>query len=128
MKKIINRFCLLLCFSLLPSLFFTSCDRDTNSYLDVLVIDEVTKEPVAGVNVETYQNNRDESDYNFRRGVTGTNGIFSTYYGAPGIMSIYVYYNIDAPTGGQRRGSGTVRVIEGETKTVQIILESAIHY
>ena len=128
MKKIINRFCLLLCFSLLPSLFFTSCDRDTNSYLDVLVLDELTKAPMPGVIVETYQNNRDESDYNFRRGTTGSDGIFSTYYGAPGIMSIYVYYNLPAETGGQRRGSGTVRVLEGETKTAQIILESAVHY
>lgn len=128
MKKKINRVFLMLCFSLLPMLFMTACDHDTNSYLDVLVVDEATKKPLPGVTVETYQHNRDTTDFNYRRGVTGADGIFSTYYGVPGIMSIYAQYNLPVETGGYRSGTGTVRVIEGETKTVQVILETAVHY
>jgi len=126
MKKKINRLCLLLFISLLPVALFNSCDDDTNCYLDVLVIDETTKAPVSAVNVELYQNNCDESDYNYRKGVTGSDGIFSTYFEAPGIYSIKASLNLT--TGGQRQGNGTVRTIEGETKTTTVVLTSDVHY
>lgn len=126
MKKKILRLCLILFISLLPATLFTACDSDTNSYLEVLVLDELTKAPVSGVTVQVYQNNCDESDYNYRIGVTNASGIYSTYFEAPGIMSILATYNV--ANGGQRRGSGTVRIIEGETKNVQIILGNDIFY
>ena len=126
MKKKINRLCLLLFISLLPVALFTSCDDDTNCYLDVLVIDEATKAPVSGAVVELYQKNCDESDYNYRKGVTGSDGIFSTYFETPGIFSIKAALNLTV--GGQRQGTGTVRTIEGETKTTTVILTNEIHY
>lgn len=126
MKKKINRLCLLLFISLLPMPLFTSCDDDTNCYLDVQVIDEATKAPVSGAVVEIYQNNCDPSDYNYRMGTTGTDGIFSTMFEAPGIFSLKATLNLT--DGGYRMGNGTVRTIEGETKTTTVVLTSDLHY
>ena len=126
MKKKINRLCLLLFISLLPTALFSSCDKDTNCYLDVLVVDENTKAPISGAIVELYQNNPDPSDYNYRNGVTGTDGIYSTFFEAPGIFSVKASLNL--AEGGQRRGTGTVRTIEGETKTVTVILTNDVYY
>ena len=126
MKKKIHSLSLLLFFSLLPLGLFTACDHDTNCYLDVLVVDELTKAPVKGANVELYQNNCDPSDHNYQLGVTDANGIFSTYFIAPGIFSIKASLNVE--NGGQRIGAGTVRVIEGETKTTQVVLGTDINY
>ena len=126
MKKKINRLCLLLFFSLLPTAFFTSCDSDTNCYLDVQVVDELTKKPVSGVTVELYQHNCDESDYNYRCLLTGADGIASTYFDAPGIYSIQA--TLPLTEGGYRRGTGTVRTLEGETKLTQVILSTEIRY
>lgn len=126
MKKKINRLCLLLFLSLLPIGLFTSCDDDTNCYLDVQVVDEATKAPVSGVIVELYQNNCDPSDYNYRSGTTDANGTFSTFFEAPGIFSVKATLNLS--TGGYRLGTGTVRTLEGETKVTQIILTSDIRY
>ena len=126
MKKKINRLCLLLFISLLPVAFFTSCDSDTNCYLDVQVVDEVTKAPVSGATVEVYQNNCDPSDYNYRNGVTNGSGIFSTVFEAPGIYSIKATLNVE--NGGYRMGTGTVRTIEGETKTTQVVLTTDIRF
>jgi hypothetical protein len=126
MKKKINRLCLLLFISLLPATLFTSCDDDTNCYLDVQVIDEVTKAPVSGAIVELYQNNCDPSDYNYRSGVTDGTGTYSTSFVAPGIYSIKATLNL--AEGGYRLGTGTVRTLEGETKVTQVILTADIRY
>lgn len=126
MKKKINRLCLLLFISLLPVTLFTSCDSDTDCYLDVQVVDEVTKAPVSGATVEVYQNNCDPSDYNYRKGVTNGNGTFSTVFEAPGIFSIKATLNVE--NGGYRMGTGTVRTIEGETKTTQVVLTTDIRF
>lgn len=126
MKKKINRLCLLLFISLLPTALFSSCDKDTNCYLDVLVVDENTKAPISGAIVELYQNNCDPSDYNYRNGATGADGIYSTFFEAPGIFSVKASLNL--AEGGQRRGTGTVRTIEGETKTVTVILTNDVYY
>ncbi len=126
MKKKIHTFSLLLFFSLLPMTFFSSCDSDTNSYLDVLVIDETTKAPVSGVYVETYQFNCNSSDYNYRSGYTDGSGVFSTYFLNPAIISIQARYNLE--NGGYRMGTGTVRLIEGDTKDVQVVLTNEIRF
>ena len=94
MKKKINRLCLLLFISLLPTALFSSCDKDTNCYLDVLVVDENTKAPISGAIVELYQNNCDPSDYNYRNGATGADGIYSTFFEAPGIFSVKASLNL----------------------------------
>ncbi len=126
MKKKIHSFSLLLFFSLLPMAFFSSCDSDTNSYLDVLVVDEATKAPVSGAYVETYQFNCNSSDYNYRAGSTNAEGIFSTYFLNPAIISIQVRLNLE--NGGYRMGTGTVRLIEGDTKTTQVVLTNEIRF
>ena len=46
MKKKILFASAMLFFSILPLAFFTSCDKDTNSYLEVSVTDEATKLPI----------------------------------------------------------------------------------
>ena len=126
MKKKINRLCLLLFISLLPTAFFTSCDSDTNCYLDVQVIDETNKAPVSGVIVELYQNNCDESDYHYRKGVTDGTGTFSTFFEAPGIYSIKATLMLD--NDGYRLGTGTVRTLEGEKKVAQVVLTNDIRF
>jgi hypothetical protein len=126
MKKKIHTFSLLLFFSLLPMALFNSCDSDTNSYLEVLVIDEIQKTPVSGAVVETYQFNCNESDYNYRSGVTNGEGIFTTSFINPAIISIQVRLNLE--NGGYRMGTGTVRLIEGETKTTQVVLSSEVRF
>lgn len=125
MKKKINRLCLLLFFSLLPAALFTACDDDTNCYLDVQVIDEITKAPVSGAIVELYQNNCDASDYNYRMGVADANGTASFSWETPGIFSIKATLNLTPA--GQRLGTGTVRTVEGETKTATVFITSEIH-
>ena len=62
MKKKFHILPLLLFFSILPLAFFTSCDKDTNCYVDVLVVDEATRVPVSGVEVMLYQNNGSPND------------------------------------------------------------------
>ncbi len=126
MKKKIHILPLLLFFSLLPMALFTSCDSDTNCYLDVLVLDEVTHAPISGAIVEVYKDNCDASDYNYQMGVTNGQGLYSTYYLAPAILSVHAALNLD--NGGQRQGNGTVRLIEGETKTVEVYLGSDVHF
>ena len=126
MKKKINRLCLLLFISLLPTALFSSCDDDTNCYLDVQVIDEATKAPVPGAIVELYQNNCDPSDYNYRSGVTDASGTYSTFFEAPGIYSIKATLQLE--NNGYRLGTGTVRTLEGETKVTQVILTADIRF
>lgn len=122
MKKKISILSLLLFISLLPVAIFTACDKDTNSYVDVLVVNEVGRAPVSGVTVELYQNNCDTSDYKYTIGITDANGIFSTYYDTPGILEIEATL---ATPDGIRHGHGTVRLVEGETRTVQVALGAA---
>lgn len=126
MKKKITAFCLLLFFSLLPMGLLTSCDRDTKSYLEVKVLDELTREPVKGVTVELYQNNCDPSDYNYQIGSTDSEGIFHTSFIHPGIFSIRATLNL--ADGGYRRGTGTVRLIEGGTKETEVTLETQVRF
>lgn len=126
MKKKIHILSLLLCFSLLTPVLFSSCDHDTNCYLDVIVLDEATHAPVPNAKVEIYKDNCDESDYNYSTGITNSQGLYSTYYVAPAILSIHVSLNLD--NGGQRQGNGTVRLLEGETITREVYLGTDLHF
>lgn len=126
MKKKFHILPLLLFFSILPLAFFTSCDKDTNCYVDVLVVDEATRVPVSGVEVMLYQNNGSPNDRNYAVGITNEEGIFSTHFPAPAILSIKATYAVE--NNGFRYGTGTVRLVQGETKKATITLESGIHY
>ena len=115
MKKKIHILSVLLFISLLPIAMFTSCDKDTNCYVDVLVVDELDRTPVSDVQVEL-MNYKSPHDHLYKSGVTNENGIFSTYYTAPAILNIKVKKGI-------RTGEGTVRLEEGITKTATVILK-----
>ena len=116
----------ILFFSLLSIPLFSSCDKDTNSYLDVLVINEGDRTPVPGVKVELYQNNCDPSDLNYSTGVTDGNGSYSAKFTAPAIINIKATLAVENE--GVRIGTGSARLIEGETKTAQVILKTEIEY
>lgn len=126
MKKKIHILSVLLFISVLPLTIFTSCDKDTNSYVDVLVVNESDRAPVPGVKVQLYQHNPDPQDVNYVEGVTDANGVFSAQYHAPGILNIKATLNVE--NNGYRTGKGSVRLIEGETKTAQITLGTEIFY
>lgn len=113
----------LLFISMLSLSLFTSCDKDTNCYLDVLVVDEATRAPISGANIVIYQNSggtvHDE-------GITGENGIYSTHFSAPAVL--YIDAKLPMPNEGERRGNGAVRLVEGEVKTVTIPMPADIYY
>lgn len=123
MKKKINILAALLCFSLLPTAFFASCDKDTNSYVDVLVLDEADRSPISDAQVIFHQGTGGEIT---DTGMTDANGIYSTFFYNPAILSIKVSKSV--ANGGTRRGEGTVRLREGEKVTAQITLASEIFY
>ncbi|MBP5677800.1 MAG: carboxypeptidase regulatory-like domain-containing protein [Bacteroidales bacterium] len=120
MKKKINTLTALLFFSLLPLTLFSSCDKDTNCYLDVLVVDEASRAPVSNVNVDIFQTNGTVND----NGITGNDGIYKTHFVAPAVLSIKV--TLPLGDGTERRGDGTVRLKEGETVTSTITLGKQI--
>lgn len=131
MKKRHFILCATLLFNLLSVALFSSCDRDTNSYLDVKVVEKhpITQAlmPVPGAEVEIYQ---DGGTVN-AKGFTGNNGVYSTHFVAPAIVSIRVkldVYNENGVRVGERRANGSVRLTEGETKTTQLTLSDQIFY
>ncbi|MBR1766291.1 MAG: carboxypeptidase regulatory-like domain-containing protein [Bacteroidales bacterium] len=119
-------------FSILPLALFSGCDKDTNCYLDVEVVGEATVNPnsgtvvsgapVEGAVVEIYQDGG--SVYN--SGITGGDGVYSTYFTAPAIVKIKAAYPL--PTGGQLRGETSVRLREGETLSARITLSSQVYF
>lgn len=121
MKKKILSFFALLAFSILPMTLFTACDKDTNCYLDVYVVDEATKNPISGAVIKISQDNggnvRDE-------GFTDKNGHCKKKFSAPAIINIEATL---AVAGGVRRGETSVRLQEGETINAKIALTSQIH-
>lgn len=129
MKKKILVLPVLLFISLLSSLLFTSCDKDTNCYVEVLVVNKSNRAPVSDAKVELYQHNCSPNDYNYATGVTDENGKFTTHFGAPAILTIKVTHATTTNgVVGTRTGYGTVRLIEGETKEATVALDSEIVY
>lgn len=110
----------LLFFSLLSVALFCSCDKDTNSYLDVLVLDETTRNPISGVEIHISQDHGEVT----ADGVTGADGIFSTYFVTPAILNVKAELKLDS--GGKRKGETTVRVKEGETITATVTLPAKV--
>lgn len=122
MRKSILALSLMLCFSILPMALFSSCDKDTNSYLDVLVLDEATKKPVSKVKIEVKQN----GGVLHASGVTKKDGIFSTHFNVPAILIVTA--DLTTADYGHRRNETRVRLIEGETVTSTIILPTQVSY
>ena len=122
MNKKITLLSALLFISMLSLSLFTSCDKDTNCYLDVLVVDEATRAPIPGAKIVINQTGGSVYD----EGVTGENGVYSTHVSAPAVL--YVNATLDMGNGGERRGNGAVRLVEGEVKTVTIPMPADIYY
>ena len=123
-KRIVST--VILFFSLLATGTFSSCDKDTNCYLDVYVIDEATTEPISGAAIAISQPNGGTVTDN---GVTGPDGHYKTHFKSPAIIQIKATYQVPpAQGGGQRRGDVSVRLLEGETKIAKISLTSQIYF
>ena len=122
MNKKITLLSALLFISMLSLSLFTSCDKDTNCYLDVLMVDEATRTPIPGAKIVINQTGGSVYD----EGVTGENGVYSTHFNAPAVL--YVNATLDMGNSGERRGNGAVRLVEGEVKTVTIPMPADIYY
>lgn len=116
MKKKLLLIPALLFISLLSSTLFSACDKDTNCYLDVLVLDEATRNPISGATVRINQEHGDVQG----EGVTGADGIFSTHFSSPAILNVTAELQLE--TGGKRRGQTTIRIKDGETVTATVTL------
>lgn len=127
----------MLFFSILPITFFAGCDKDTNCYLDVKVVDETYVDPISGTVisgipipgaiVEIYQDGGNVH----ATGMTNGSGVFSTYFGAPAIVKVKArlqLYNEVGQAAGERRGETAVRLVQGETLTAKIILGNQVYY
>ena len=113
----------------LSAFFFGACDKDTNCYVEITVVDEVTKKPVKGVFVKIDI----DSSYINAQGYTDANGRFDTVFSAPAIFNVSAKYE----TGYDetytremfycyRKGNNTIRLKEGETVQSTVNLESEI--
>ena len=114
----------LLFISLLTAAVFSACDKDTNCYLDVLVVEEGTRTPVSNVNITITQ----EQGSITVKGITGADGKFSTHFPAPAILTVNASLLVDPENNGHRDGSTTVRTADGETVTAIVNLAKEILY
>lgn len=108
----------------LSTVFFASCDKDTNSTIVVTVVDEQTKKVVQ--NAKVYFG-RDSSDYNVT-GYTDVSGRFSHTYPMPAVYEAKAtkdyqskiddtyYWDI------HKEGNTTFRLEEGKTKEITLNL------
>ena len=113
----------------LSAFFFGACDKDTNCYVEITVIDEITNLPVKGANVKIDIDN----SYVNAEGVTNAAGRFDAVFSAPAIFNVAVKYETgydDTYTPDvfycYRKGNNTIRLKEGETVKSTVILEEAI--
>lgn len=112
--------------SMLSFALFSSCDKDTNCYLEVKVYDSMTKIPIPNAEVEIYQNGGTV----YALGYTDGGGKFATHFVAPAIVEIRAKLDIYSDTIriGERRATGSVRLAEGETKVAQLAMTDQIFY
>ncbi len=126
----------MLFFSTLSISLFASCDKDTNCYLDVKVVEESVVDPISGTaisgvtvpgaTVEVYQDGGNVH----ANGITNGSGIYSTYFDAPAIVKIKAkeqVYNATGQAIGERRGETAVRLKQGETVSALITLGSQLY-
>lgn len=122
MRKKINTLAVILFFSLLPMAFFTSCDKDTNCYLEVLVTDLSTKKPVKNVKIEVKQ----DGGTVHASGKTDTDGKYTAEFTAPAIVQVKA--DLSVADNGHRRAETSIRLQEGETVTANILLPKTVTY
>lgn len=127
MKKRHFILCATLLISMLSVALFSACDRDTNCYLDVKIIDSNTKNPIPLAHVEIYQDGGTVHAY----GITGNDGVYSTFFVAPAIVSIRAKLDVFNENGvrvGERRAQGSARLTEGEVKTATLSMTEQIFF
>ncbi len=122
MNKKVSLLSVILFISMLSCTIFTACDKDTNCYLDVLVVDETSRAPIPNAKITISQNGGSVHD----EGVTNAEGIYQTHFSAPAVVNINAV--LDMENAGERRGSNAVRLVEGEVKTVTIPMPAEIFY
>jgi hypothetical protein len=128
-KKILAIVCLALIGGL--SIFsISACDKDTNCYVQITVVDEVTHAPIPGVFVKIDI----EDSYVNAQGLTNEAGRFDTVFSAPAIFNVAAIYETgyDSVYTRQnffcyRKGNNTIRLKEGDTVYSTVNLESEIH-
>lgn len=117
----------------LSALFFNACDKDTDCYVKVKVVDIVTDSTnitdTLPVN-NAYVKIDIDSSMVKAEGRTDLSGTFASVFTAPAIFNVAVKYTVlDTPTYNPnkfdvyRRGSNTIRLKEGDTVFSTIILE-----
>lgn len=107
-----------------------SCDKDTNSYLEVTVANQSDSHCIPNAHVVISMNRGTIAD----SGYTDENGVYSTKFAAPAVFDIKAQLTvIDTPTYkpeegwfSHRDGQSSVRLKEGETVTATVYLEPNI--
>ena len=128
-KKIFALVCLALIGGL--SIFsISACDKDTNCYVQITVVDEVTHAPIKGVFVKI---DIDDSYIN-AQGYTNAMGRFDTVFSAEAIFNVAAIYETGYDSIYKRenffcyrKGNNTIRLKEGDTVYSTVNLESEIH-
>ena len=128
-KKILALACFVLIGGL-SAFFFGACDKDTTCYVQITVVDEITKKPVSGAIVKILDV---DTSFGNTYGITSANGVFETQFSAPAILNVTAEYETgydDMYTPElfycYRKGKNTIRLKEGETVTTTINLEKDV--
>lgn len=108
-----------------------SCDKDTYSYLDVTVIDQLTGRKVPGARVEISATGSTMGTV----GYTDESGVFSTKFAAPAVFDIKAQMTvIDTPAYPlyqwwlHRDGTSSIRLKDSETVEATVYIEEDIMY
>lgn len=130
MKKKILALTIALLIGGISAVFLNACDKDTNCYVQVTVLDQATDKPVKNVFVKIDI----DSSYVKAEGYTDAQGIFNATFSAPAIFNVQAtletgYDSVYTPDiyYCYRSGSNTIRLVEGDTVFSTVILESTIH-
>ncbi|MCF0212333.1 MAG: hypothetical protein HUK17_05510 [Bacteroidales bacterium] len=130
MKKKILALALTILIGGMSAVLFNACDKDTNCYVQVTVLDQASNKPVKDVFVKIDI----DSSYVKAEGKTDMFGIFNATFAAPAIFNVSAtletgYDSIYTPDiyYCYRTGSNTIRLKEGDTVFSTVILENTIH-
>lgn len=112
------------------ALTFGSCDKDTNCYVKVTVVDETTQRALKGAFVKIDI----DSSYQKAQGYTDATGTFEAMFLAPAIFNVNATYEDgydSVYTRNQyycyRKGSNTIRLKEGDTVFSTVTISHDIH-
>lgn len=127
-KKILAIVCLALIggFSIFS---IVACDKDTDCYVNINVVDEVTHAPIQDVFVKIDIN----GSYVNSEGYTDAMGVFETVFPAEAIFNVYAEYETGYDSvytrelfHCYRKGTNTIRLKAGDTVYSTVNLETDI--